>query len=121
MTDEVVSAPNPVAVLYLSLEPWQQKAHVTDTQLGAVTFNGTATVEMLPRMSCTVTLQVVVNTGWPAVIDPQTISFSGSGSASFLVTVIVPPNTSSLETGNVIVTGSAKVPGMAPVVASARQ
>jgi hypothetical protein len=46
------------------------------------------------------------------------MEFSGSGSQTFSVTVVVPPATSSLITGSVIITGSCKVPGLAPVIAS---
>jgi hypothetical protein len=117
--DLVRAAPNPIPILSLSLSPSQLEAHVTDTELGAVTFTGNATVEQLQLMSSTVTLQAVVNTGWPVVLSPQTIPFDGPGTEKFYVTVIVPPATSSLETGTVIVTGNCKAPGLAPIVASA--
>ena len=111
-------APNPIPILSLSLFPTQLQAKVTQSQLGTVTFRGNATVEQMMFMDSTVTLQARVNAGWPVQINPTTIQFQGSGTESFTVTVIVPPGTSSLVTGNVIVTGSCKVSGLSPIVAS---
>jgi hypothetical protein len=108
----------PIPVLTLSLEPNHMEAEVTQSQLGAVTFGGTATVDQMRIMSSTGTLQAVVNTGWPVVVSPQTLEFQGPGSEEFQVSVIVPPATSALLTGNVIVNGQCKAPGLAPVVAS---
>ncbi len=114
------AAPNPIPILSLSLFPSQLQAHITQAQLGAVTFGGNATVEKIQGIErVTVTLQAVVNTGWPVVISPQTIPFINPTTQRFQVTVIIPPSTSSLLTGNVIVTGSAKAPGLAPIVAAA--
>ena len=108
----------PIPVLTLRLEPSQLEAEVTQSQLGAVTFGGTATVDQMRVMSSTVRLTAVVNTGWPVVVSPQTLEFQGPGSEEFQVSVIVPPATSALIAGNVIVTGSCKAPGLAPVVAA---
>jgi hypothetical protein len=120
VTEEADAAPNPIPILSLSLFPSQLKATVTQSQLGAVTFHGNATVEKMNYLErVTVTLQAVVNTGWPVVISPQTMPFVQSSTQQFQVTVIVPPATSSLISGNVIVTGSAKAAGLAPVVSSA--
>jgi hypothetical protein len=119
-TEDVEAAPNPIPILSLSLFPSQLQAKVTQSQLGAVTFGGNATVEKMPNIQrVTVTLQAVVNTGWPVVISPQTIAFVNPRTERFTVSVIVPPATSSTLTGNVMVTGTAKAPGLAPVVASA--
>lgn len=109
----------PIPVLSLSLFPSQLQAQVSQSQLGAVTFGGNATVEQMFFMSSKVTLTAVVNTGWPVVLSPQTMEFTGSGTEQFQVTVIVPPATSALVTGNVIVTGQCKAPGLSPVVAAA--
>jgi hypothetical protein len=120
VSEEAEAAPNPIPILSLSLFPSQLRATVTQSQLGAVTFSGNATVEKMPYLErITVTLQAVVNTGWPVVISPQTMAFVQSGTQRFQVTVIVPPATSSLISGNVIVTGSAKATGLAPIVSSA--
>ncbi len=113
------AAPNLIPVLSISLSPSQLEAVVTQDQLGAVTFEGEVTVDQLRVMSSTVTQQAVVSTGWPVVISPTTIKFAGPGTESFTVTVIVPPGTSALMTGNVLVTASCKAPGLSPVVASA--
>ncbi len=113
------AAPNPIPTLFISLFPTQLEVQVTADQLGAVTFGGNVTVEQLRIMSSTVTLTAVVNTGWPVVLSPQTLEFTGSGTERFTVTIIVPPGTSALMTGNVIVTGSLKAPFLSPVVTSA--
>ena len=109
----------PIPVLSLSLTPNQLQAEVTQSQLGAVTFDGTVTVDQMRLMSSTVTLAAVVSAGWPVVLSPQTIEMTGPGEEPFLVTVIVPPATSALLTANVIVNGACKAPGLSPVVASA--
>ena len=109
----------PIPVLSLSLAPDQLQAEVTQSQLGAVTFDGTVTVDQMRLMTSTVTLQAVVNTGWPVVLSPQAFEMTGPCEEPFQVTVIVPPATSALLTGTVIVSGSCKAPGLAPVVATA--
>jgi uncharacterized membrane protein len=53
------------------------------------------------------------------VLNPQTFEMTGPGTEQFQVTVIVPPATSAMLTGNVIVSGSCKAPGLAPVMAAA--
>ena len=102
----------------LSLTPHQLQAEVTESQLGAVTFGGTATVDQMRILTSTVRLTAVVSTGWPVVISPQTIEFTGPGEEPFQVTVIVPPATSALLAGNVRVDGACKAPGLVPVVAT---
>jgi hypothetical protein len=120
VVEEAEAAPNPIPILSLSLFPSQLQAKVTQSQLGAVTFGGNATVEKIQGIErVTVTLQAVVNTGWPVVLSPQTIPYINPRTERFQVTVIVPPATSSLITGTIIVTGNAKAPGLAPIVASA--
>ncbi len=121
VVEEAEAAPNPIPILSLALYPTQLQVKVTQSQLGAVTFGGNATVEKINNIErVTVTLQAVVNTGWPVVISPTTIPYIIAKTERFTVTVIVPPGTSSLHIGNVIVTGSAKAPGLSPIVASAQ-
>jgi hypothetical protein len=118
--EEAEAAPNPIPVLSLSLLPSQLQAHITQAQLGTVTFGGNATVEKIRNIErVAVTLTAVVNTGWSVVISPSTIVFINPGTQPFSVTVIVPPSTSSLLTGNVLISGSAKAPGLAPIVSAA--
>ncbi len=120
VVEEAEAAPNPIPILSLALYPTQLKAQVTQSQLGAVTFGGNATVEKISGIErVTVTLTSVVSTGWPVVTSPTTMVFINPDTVSFTVTIIVPPATSSLITGNVIVTGTAKAPIISPVVASA--
>ena len=121
VVEEAEGAPNPIPILSLSLFPSQLQATVTQSQLGAVTFGGNATVDKIQGIErVTVTLQAVVNTGWPVVISPTTIAFIAPRTQRFSVTVIVPPAQSSLITGSVIVTGTAKVPGLTPIVSQAQ-
>ena len=120
VVEEAEAAPNPIPLLSLALFPPQLQAKITSSQLGAVTFGGNATVEKIQGIErVAVTLTAVVSTGWPVVISPQTIPFINPGTKKFHVTVIVPPSTSSLLTGAVRIDGSAKAPGLAPVVAAA--
>jgi hypothetical protein len=120
VAEEVEAAPNPIPILSLSLFPSQLQAHITQAQLGAVTFGGNATVEKIQGIErVIVTLTAVVSTGWPVVLSRQTIPFINPGTAPFQVTVIVPPSTSSLLTGNVIVSGMAKAPALSPIPAAA--
>ncbi len=113
------AAPNPIPILSLALYPTQLQAEITVSQMDSVTFGGNATVEQMFFMDSTVTLSGVTNTGWPMSVNPQTLTFKGPGTKEFHVTVTVPPATSSLLTGNVLVSGSCKAPGLAPVVTSA--
>ncbi len=119
VADDKPAAPNPIPILSISLYPTQLQAEVTQSQMGQVTFGGNATVEQMIIMESTVTLTCTVSTGWPTSVSPQTMTFKGPGTQKFHMTVIVPPATSSLVTGNVIVTGACKAPGLSPVVASA--
>jgi hypothetical protein len=119
--DNITDGPTagPIPVLTLALTPTSLEAEVSRSQLGAVTFQGTATVDQMRVMHSTVTLNGIVNTGWPIVVSPQTLEFNGPGEEPFTVSVVVPPATSALMAGNVIVTGSCKAPGLAPVVSAA--
>lgn len=109
----------PIPTLSLQLSPSTLQAEVSQSELGSVTFDGTATVDMSMLMRGTVTLTAVVNTGWPAILSRQTIVFQGPGSEEFQATVVVPPATSALLAGNLIVTGSLKCPGLAPSIGAA--
>ena len=69
VAEDADAAPNPIPILSLTLFPPQLRATVTQSQLGAVTFHGNATVEKMTYFErVTVTLQAVVNTGWPVVM-----------------------------------------------------
>ena len=111
------AAINPVPVLTLSITPTQLHATVSDTQNGPVMFGGNATVDMLPFVTVTVTLSA--SCIWPAIISPSTMTFDSSMPQQFYVTVVVPPKTSSLEVGQLIVSGTAKAPGLPIATASA--
>jgi hypothetical protein len=105
----------PVPTISVQLIPDELEAEVSQSQLGAVTFGGTVDVDQSVLMNSKVTLQAVVNSGWPVVISPQSFDVLGTDSLSFQVTVIVPPATSSLLTGLLRVVGTLKPPGMSPL------
>jgi len=109
----------PVPTIFISLDPLEQKAEVTMAQLGTVEFQGTVEIDQPRLMTSVLTLTCVVNTGWPVETDPNGTEVTGPMTIQFTTTVIVPPATSSLLTGNVMVTGSLKAPGLAPVLAQA--
>ena len=111
------AALNPVPVLTLSINPIQCQAIVNDTQDGPVVFWGNATVEKLPVLTITVTLSA--SCPWPALIAPSTMTFKDSRSQQFVVNVVVPSKTSSLDVGQLLISGTAKAPGIASQAASA--
>jgi hypothetical protein len=114
----VEALPNPIPVLTLQLTPTQLEAHVTQTTNGAVMFGGNATVEAaFGFMTVTVTLSA--SCIWPAILSPSTMEFKSAMPQPFYVTVVVPPRTSALEVGQLIVSGTAKAPGMPVATATA--
>jgi hypothetical protein len=110
----VITAVGPVPSVEVELVPAQLEAEVSPSKEGAVTFDGTVNMEQAMFVTSDITLQSRVNAGWPTVISPQVLEITGTGSDDFQVTVIVPPGTSSLMTGMLRVTASAKAPGLAP-------
>lgn len=120
VTEEAEAAPNPIPIVAITLNPSQMQAIITDSQIGAVAFSGTATVDKIRGIERMVlTLSAVVDTGWPVVISPMTIPFVNPGSQPFHMVVIVPPSTSSQIIGTVMVTCTGSVTGMAPIIANA--
>ncbi len=120
ITEEAEASANPIPIVSIQLNPSQMQAIITDSQLGAVSFSGTVMVDKIPGIErLIVTLTAVVNTGWPVVLSPMTMPFVNPGSRQFQVTVVVPPSTSSQIIGTLLVTGSAKAPGLAPIVSTA--
>jgi hypothetical protein len=103
--------------LQLTLTPNHLEAEVTNNQVGEVEFAGTAEVDQPRLMRSTVTLSETCV--WNANATPQTMVFEGPDSKEFSVKVIVPPKTSSLEVGQVIVSGTCRSPGMPVAVAQA--
>jgi hypothetical protein len=119
VAEEAEAALNPVPVLQLALSPNALEAHVTNSQNGPVSFSGNATVEKLSGSLERVTVTLSATCVWTAIVTPSTMIFSVPGTQQFWVTVIVPPKTSSLEVGQVIVSGTARAPGMPVAVAQA--
>ncbi len=111
--------PNPIPILTMTLEPSSQTATVDHMKGATLTFDGTCTVEQLDIYTSTVTLTGSVDDGWGIILEPETITFSSSGSARFLVTVTVPPGAEDGKQGGVAVQGSCKAPLIQPTVAAA--
>jgi hypothetical protein len=119
VADEADAALNPVPVLTLSLVPTQLEARVTNSQNGPVMFGGNATVEKLSGSLERVTVTLSASCIWPAIVSPSTMVFTNMVPQPFYVTVVVPPKTSALEIGQLIVSGTAKAPGMPAATATA--
>jgi len=118
-SDKAEAAPNPIPIVSLSLSPSQKRATVDHTQGATVSFDGMCTVEQMEFISSTVTLTASVNEGWSISISPDSVIFSNSGSADFVVSVIVPPGAEGGKDVGVIVTASCKVPVLQPSKATA--
>jgi hypothetical protein len=103
----------------IGLEPTQAEAEVTQTEADTVGFTGTVDIDQPVWMTSELTLNCVVNTGWPGTLDPNGTDVTGPATIVFTTSVEVPAATSSLLTGNVIISGSLKAPGLSPVMASA--
>jgi hypothetical protein len=119
VADEADAALNPVPVLTLSLVPTQLEARVTNSQNGPVMFGGNATVEKFSGNLERVTVTLSASCIWPAIVSPTTMVFTNMQPQPFYVTVVVPPKTSSLEIGQLIISGTAKAPGMPAATATA--
>ena len=113
------AAPNPIPAVSVSLYPSQQRAEVTNEKGQVVSFGGNLSVDQLDIITTDVTLTASIDTDWVIVISPQSFTFSQSGTAKFTVSVTVPAGTNSTETGDLIVTASAKVPILAPILSTA--
>lgn len=111
--------PNPIPILTMTLEPSSQTATVDHLKGDTLTFDGKCTVEQLDIYTSTVTLTGAIDDGWGISVDPETITFSSSGSVPFLVTVTVPPGVEDGKQGNVGVQGSCKAPLIQPSLAAA--
>ena len=109
----------PAPTMSISLEPTQQEAEITSRDNGTVELQGTVEIDQPRVMTSVLTLDCVANTGWPVDIDPNGTEVTGPMTIHFTTTVVIPAGTSSLLTANVIISGSLKAPGLAPVVASA--
>jgi hypothetical protein len=119
VAEKADAALNPVPVLTLSLAPTQLEARVTNSQNGPVMFGGNATVEKFSGSLERVTVTLSASCIWPAIVSPSTMVFTNMVPQPFYVTVVVPPKTSALEIGQLIVSGTAKAPGMPTASATA--
>ena len=108
----------PVPSMSLRLEPTQVEAEVTQSLAGTAELQGTIEIDQPQLLTSNLTLTCVVNTGWPVEVDPNGTKVTGPTTIHFTTTVEVPPATSALLTGNVIVTASLKAPMLTAVEAS---
>ncbi len=104
------AAPNPRNPMTLELTPSQVEVEVSPDKNGVAAFEGTVTVDSSRLVSSQVTLSS--SCIWPAIVSPSTMEFQGPGSQAFTVSVVVPPRTSSIMVGQLIVDGTYKAPGM---------
>jgi hypothetical protein len=113
------AAPNPIPLVSVSLYPTEQRAEVTNEEGDFVQFGGNLSVDQLDLLTTQVTLTGSLSSGWEFTISPDSFTFQKSGTMRFTVIVAVPAGTNSTERGDLIVTASAKIPILAPIVASA--
>ena len=109
----------PLPTMNVSLEPHQVEAEVTQSEEGEAKFQGTVEIDQSQFMRGNLTLKCVMSTGWPVEVEPNRTEVKGPMTILFTTTVEVPPGTSSLLTGNVVLTASLKVPGLTAIHAEA--
>ena len=105
----------PTPTIAARLDPATQEAKVTQSQLDNVTFQGTVEIEQPSVTTSDLNLNAIVNTGWPITLSPSYFTVTGPTTVTFQVDVIVPPGTSSLQTGNLVVKASLKAPLLADI------
>ncbi len=113
------AAPNPIPIVSVSLYPTSKRAEVTNEEGGTVRFDGNLTVDQMDWITTQVTLTGTNSAGWAIALSPDSFTFQNSGTVRFSVSVTVPAGTNSTEQADLYVTASAKVPILAPTVASA--
>lgn len=114
------AAPNPIPIVSVSLYPSQQRAEVTNEEGGVVHFGGNLTVDQMDWITTVVTLTASISEDWDLAISPESFTFQKSGTVKFTVSVGVPAGTNSTELGGgLVVTASAKVPILAPIISTA--
>ena len=93
------AAVNPTPALTLSLAPNIQDAMVTESLKGSLSFDGKVKVDKLPVERIVVSLQPSVDQGWPCSCSPSTIVITDTAEHSFAVSVVVPENSLSANSG----------------------
>ena len=100
-------------VVTLAFDPGEdvQTAAVAPGDSGLVSFPGTVSAELAAGSTVqdvVVTLEASTDTGWPASIEPETVTLNpGTEEAAFIATVSVPLETSWNVTGTLTVSGTA--------------
>jgi len=93
------AAVNPQPALTLGLTPPQQEAQVSESMKGTLTFDGKVKVDKLPVERIVVSLTPSVDQGWPCSVSPSTIVITDTQDHTFGVTVVVPENSLSANSG----------------------
>jgi len=109
----------PLPTMNVSLEPPQVEAEVTQSEGGEVEFQGTVEVDQPQLLTSNLTIKCVMNTGWPVEVEPNGTEVTGPMTIHFKTTLEVPPATSSLLAGNMMLTASLKSPGLTAIHAGA--
>ena len=106
--------------LSIEIFPTVVSADVSEDTAELVIFQGTVTVDMPRMVNGIVTLQPYLqDVSFSTSVNPNTMEFTGPGSDTFTLIVIVPAGARAYAPVNIIVTGSLNLPAMSPVVASA--
>lgn len=105
------STPSIGPELTVSLTPDALTAHVTNSENGPVTFNGSVRMNhLVPGLRYTISLSASCD--WPTIASPSTGVVNDDTAMEFSVTVVVPPMTPRDATSTLIVSASAKAPGI---------
>jgi len=97
--------------LTVSLKPDTLTAHVSSSKNGPVIFNGSVRMDhLVPGLSYTIS--VSASCQWSVIVSPSTFVVKDDAPCGFYATVVVPPATSSEVIGTVIVSATAKAPGL---------
>jgi hypothetical protein len=101
------AAINPVPVLTLKLDPSQQASQPTESNIGSVTFTGTATIDKFPVERLVATLSPSCDQGWVSTMSPTTMVFTSTTPQTFTVSVVIPQDTPNNIQGKLTIDGKA--------------
>jgi hypothetical protein len=104
------AAINPVPVLTLKLDPSQQASQPTESNIGSVTFTGTATIDKFPVERLVATLSPSCDQGWVSTMSPTTMVFTSTTPQTFTVSVVIPQDTPNNIQGKLTIDGKAVDP-----------
>jgi len=102
------AAINPQPAMTLSLSPNIQDVIVTESLKGTLSFDGKVKVDKLPVERIVVTLTPSVDQGWPCSCSPSTIVITDTADHTFGVSVVVPENWLSANSGTLKIDASGR-------------